>query len=374
MTPSRTGKRRGNFEIDRVFKNVGRIRKSLGTSKIREFRRRESIIEKLYELHRYDVLRAFRDGEVTIEQLVEADLEERLGATLTDMRLTKPLWEAIEETLPRMGKVQRTRDRYEVVLLGSTKERAGGLKKKAAMYLGPDATIQDLASVPWDELRAAWGTSAADWGNLRVALSSFLSRVLNDKYHPFARKFRSTWPAERIEPREPNLSIEQFLTIVGHAPKHAAAGYWILAITGMRVGEYLSCKWKEHVRPATRTILVPGTKTAGSRKPIQVSERLWGYIEVGIPCALKYDALRDYWITACKKAGIEDVRLHDLRHSHAQWSIDAGVAESKVQRSLRHDDPRMTRRYALRNATREVSEALALRLLGPEPEAKEETA
>ena len=52
------------------------------------------------------------------------------------------------------------------------------------------------------------------------------------------------------------------------------------------------------------------------------------------------------WYRARKEAGIDDVRLHDLRHTVASQAVARGVALSTVARMLGHSDPTMTLRYA----------------------------
>ena len=49
---------------------------------------------------------------------------------------------------------------------------------------------------------------------------------------------------------------------------------------------------------------------------------------------------------ARKEAGLDDVRLHDLRHTVASQAVARGVPLSTVARMLGHADPRMTLRYA----------------------------
>ena len=49
---------------------------------------------------------------------------------------------------------------------------------------------------------------------------------------------------------------------------------------------------------------------------------------------------------ARKEAGIEDVRLHDLRHTFASHAILQGVPLPVVSRLLGHKRPSMTLRYA----------------------------
>ncbi len=50
--------------------------------------------------------------------------------------------------------------------------------------------------------------------------------------------------------------------------------------------------------------------------------------------------------TACRKAGIEDFRIHDLRHTCAAWLVSAGVPLTEVRDLLGHSTIRMTERYA----------------------------
>ena len=52
------------------------------------------------------------------------------------------------------------------------------------------------------------------------------------------------------------------------------------------------------------------------------------------------------WYHARKEAGIEDVRLHDLRHTVAGQAVARGTALSTVAKMLEHTDPTMTLRYA----------------------------
>ena len=52
------------------------------------------------------------------------------------------------------------------------------------------------------------------------------------------------------------------------------------------------------------------------------------------------------WQRVRKEAGIEDVRLHDLRHTHASHAVMSGVPVPVVSRLLGHSNPRMTLRYS----------------------------
>ena len=50
--------------------------------------------------------------------------------------------------------------------------------------------------------------------------------------------------------------------------------------------------------------------------------------------------------TACKKTGIKDFRIHDLRHTAASWLVMEGVPLLQVSRLLGHRSITQTERYA----------------------------
>ena len=58
------------------------------------------------------------------------------------------------------------------------------------------------------------------------------------------------------------------------------------------------------------------------------------------------------WDTARRRAGLPEVRIHDLRHSFASMLINQGRSLYEVQRILGHTQIKTTQRYAhLSNAT-----------------------
>lgn len=52
------------------------------------------------------------------------------------------------------------------------------------------------------------------------------------------------------------------------------------------------------------------------------------------------------WKSACKRAGVEDFRFHDLRHTWASWLIQSGVPLSVLQEMGGWESIEMVRRYA----------------------------
>ena len=61
---------------------------------------------------------------------------------------------------------------------------------------------------------------------------------------------------------------------------------------------------------------------------------------------LRGDNLTRAWRVVRKTAGLQDVRLHDIRHSWASDSISAGVPLATVGVALGHKSTQTTARYA----------------------------
>lgn len=57
-------------------------------------------------------------------------------------------------------------------------------------------------------------------------------------------------------------------------------------------------------------------------------------------------SVRRSFATACRRAGITDLRIHDLRHTCAAWLVSSGVPLMEVRDLLGHSTVTMTERYA----------------------------
>ena len=348
-----TGSIRFNRDFTRI--GVGRITRSSRTTDYKEFLRRDLILTKLAEAGQIEALRAYRDGRISIEQLIEADREQRLKTSdlLGMLSLQQPLWSAIAATLPAMGSSTGTRKRYEVSL--------GALRGKSAGLLSERSTVADLERVAWSDLRTKWGRSPADWNHLRRAVSAFLTALLGDRFHPFRRAVIRRIPIAAESPRVPDITPAVFWEILRYVPRSYRSCFLTLAATGMRVGEYLRCT-RFHLKPKTFSVAIPGTKTVGSAEDVSVHPKLWPHLEAAIPSPLAYKALRRHWKAACEKANA-NIRIHDLRHGFGQWAVDAGVPEARVQSALRHRTAAMTRRYTKAKEKGEAATAVGNALL-----------
>ena len=125
--------------------------------------------------------------------------------------------------------------------------------------------------------------------------------------------------------------------------------------SGMRRGELLSLKW-EQIRNGF--IYLTETKS-GKARQIPINDRLAEvFREVRRGNQLKspyvfcdsqgrrfYEVKRSF-VSACRRAGLEDFRFHDLRHTFASRLVMKGASLKAVQELLGHADMKMTMRYA----------------------------
>ncbi len=66
---------------------------------------------------------------------------------------------------------------------------------------------------------------------------------------------------------------------------------------------------------------------------------------LSVAIQMRYDA-NTAWRAALKRAGIEDFRFHDFRHTWASWLVQAGVPISVLQEMGGWESIEMVRRYA----------------------------
>jgi integrase-like protein len=163
----------------------------------------------------------------------------------------------------------------------------------------------------------------------------------------------------------------------------ALAAVKLAIFTGARRGELLTLQW-EHVDRERGVARVPEHKTdRGGAKTISLNASAVAILDrlprmEGNPYvfpSVTRDGghmvrVHDAWSAIRTAAGIEDVRLHDLRHSHASVGVSAGVSLPIVGKLLGHTVAQTTQRYAhvAPDPVREASELIGARLaaaMGP---------
>ena len=131
---------------------------------------------------------------------------------------------------------------------------------------------------------------------------------------------------------------------------------WLLPLvqlaieTAMRRGELLRLRW-EHIDLNRRTAHLPDTKN-GEARTVPLSMTAVAVIRA-LPHALHGDvfpgvtteALKRSYVRATRRAGIDDLRFHDLRHEATTRLFEKGLNIMEVASITGHKDLRMLRRY-----------------------------
>lgn len=128
-----------------------------------------------------------------------------------------------------------------------------------------------------------------------------------------------------------------------------------LFYTGARVGEALALDWRNvrdgevvlssrKGRGTVRRRVVPIHRTLQAMMPART--QIAGPVFTrGDGSAWDYQALWPKWNAALRRAGIEDFRMHDCRHTFASLLIQDGVRERVVADLLGHSSLLMVSRY-----------------------------
>jgi len=157
----------------------------------------------------------------------------------------------------------------------------------------------------------------------------------------------------------------------------------LLLLTGCRAGEILSLRW-EYVDFEQSCLRLPDSKTgakvvyiaAPALEVLSGIERIEGNPHV-ITGGMKNGQLappQKAWQRIRKKAGIEDVRLHDLRHSYASVGAASGMSLPMIGALLGHSQSQTTERYAhligdpMKQAANVIGDKIAAAMAGNQAE------
>jgi integrase len=169
----------------------------------------------------------------------------------------------------------------------------------------------------------------------------------------------------RVEsPRERFLTkgeIDRLAAVLDADPDQRAAGIIrICMLTGARVGEVRQARFEQFnlelgiwSKPAATTKQRKVHRVPISEDVAAIVRQRNLLVPKGNPWLFPGDVpgqpvkeIRRFWLRVQKEAGIEDARIHDLRHTFASLLVNGGASLEMIGKLLGHTQMQTTQRYA----------------------------
>ena len=162
------------------------------------------------------------------------------------------------------------------------------------------------------------------------------------------------------------------------APVHAIAAIRLLMLTGCRRNEVMTLRWEDvdlgagelrlrDAKTGPRVVsLSPAAAEVLAAVP-RLADNPW--VIVGNRPGQRLSSLDDDWSRIRTRAELEDVRLHDLRHSFASRALSLGESLPVIAKLLGHSQMRSAARYAhlggdaVKEAAARVADAIGANIL-----------
>ena len=173
----------------------------------------------------------------------------------------------------------------------------------------------------------------------------------------FVKKYRSR-SCERFLLEQEFRGLGRVLSEVeseGKVSRSGVAAFRLLMLTGCRRNEILTLRWEDvdlgagEIRlrdaktGARQVALSPAARKVLSALP-RKADNPW--VIAGPEPGRHLSNLNFPWLVVRKRAGLEDVRIHDLRHSFASRALALGESLTMIGKLLGHRQVQTTARYA----------------------------
>ncbi len=173
----------------------------------------------------------------------------------------------------------------------------------------------------------------------------------------FVKKYKSR-SCERFLSEEEFRRLGRVLSEVeteGRVSRNGVAALRLLMLTGCRRNEILTLRWEEvdleagelrlrDAKTGARSVaLSPAARRVLSALPRKPNNP---WVIAGPEAGRHLSNLNSPWLLVRKRAGLEDVRIHDLRHSFASRALALGESLTMIGKMLGHRQVQTTARYA----------------------------
>ncbi|MBR0695870.1 site-specific integrase [Bradyrhizobium lablabi] len=293
-------------------------------------------------------------ASVTVEELVSRYISEHTAkastAGLYRMLLKKHIG-------PRLGKIKA------VVLTRPDVNRAHSLMSREARVSANRAVKLLSAAYGWGARNSSKvGAPTYVPEGMNPASGANLNEEKKRKRYLGADELRAIGNA-MIEAETVGLPVDA--GTAKHAPKgqlvvmspYAAAAIRLIMLTGARLREILNLRWTE-VDLDHGVLRLPDSKSGdkdiylptAAIEIIKALTRVGAYVIAGESAGTKREKpradLKRPWAAICKRAGVKNARIHDLRHTFASTGVGDQMGLPVIGALLGHADPSTTARYA----------------------------
>jgi integrase len=268
----------------------------------------------------------------------------------------------------------------KIHLRPNTIRSAEGMARKHILPKIGRIKVADLTRRDVEELHNSVKDSPYQANRVRALLSKMMNLAK-------AWEWRADNPCEGIpkfreEKRERWLSTQEIERLCDALDKYSnqsvANAIRLMLLTGARKSEALTARWEDinlelgvwtkpsHHTKQKRTehvpLSAPAIQLLASMKE-QADDN--AHLFPGDVAEQPLNEIKWAWAKLCKQAKIENVRIHDLRHTYASHLVSSGMSLPIVGRLLGHTQPQTTARYAhladdpLRQATNRFASIVA---------------
>ncbi|WP_222519353.1 site-specific integrase [Spiribacter salinus] len=223
------------------------------------------------------------------------------------------------------------------------------------------SSLTQLEVAQWHEGRRDMGYAAGSCNRMLILLRHIYNCAIRWQFIPDgsnpAQDVRALKGEGRGERYLSEAETTRLLQVLHDYPGRMVADIiYLLIYTGARKREVLDAQW-QNIDLTRQILTVPRSKSGKPRyihlsgAAVEVIARQnsnpgvpWLFInpKTGRPPVTIFNA----WNTIRRRAGLSDVRLHDLRHSFASFLVNSGRSLYEVQALLGHSNPQTTMRYA----------------------------
>jgi integrase len=337
-----------------------------------EFRPVAGGSKKRLKLGRVGTLKANEAREAAHKAIANAALGKDLAKDRTDERASVTVNTLVSDYIARKEMKPATRSFYTITLNTHVAPQVGSVKAVALTRVEVQRAHSAISKRgKYSANRAVALLSAAyGWG----AKNGYVPEGLNpaagiDRNKENGReRFLTADELARLGDAMRDAETVGFEVDAGdakHAPKgqrvkmHPAVtgAIRLLMLTGCRLREILHLRWSE-VDLERGLLFLPDSKTgkktvvlsAAAQEVLKSIPRVGTYVIAGQSAGEKDEKprtdLKRPWTAITKRAGLEGLRIHDLRHSFASVGAWSGLGLPVIGKLLGHADAKTTQKYA----------------------------